>query len=83
MYTCYQMYARMRSGISAEFVEFPPSGAQDFVITSAPFYILRPETAESLFILGQLTGRTMSRKNGFEVNTYFCFHRIYVCDLAL
>ena len=54
MYTCYQMYHRMKSGISAEYVEFPEN--QDFISgRTAGFYILRPETAESLFILHKLT----------------------------
>lgn len=55
MYTCYEMYERQSTGISPEYVEFPPG--KDMVVGStAPFYILRPETAESLFILNQLTG---------------------------
>lgn len=68
MYTCYEMYERTRSGIAAEFVEFPASGgSQDFVVSSAPFYILRPETAESLFILGQLTGDPVYRDWAWEI----------------
>ena len=67
MYTCYQMYARMRSGISAEYVEFPATATNDFVVTSAPFYILRPETAESLFVLGQLTGDPIYRDWAWEI----------------
>lgn len=54
MYTCYQMYHRTASGISPEYVEFKKN--QDIVIgRTAPFYILRPETSESLFIMNQLT----------------------------
>jgi mannosyl-oligosaccharide alpha-1,2-mannosidase len=54
MYTCYQMYARMETGIAPEYVDFPGGG--DLKPASrAPFYILRPETAESLFVLHQIT----------------------------
>ena len=55
MYTCYQMYARMASGISAEYVEFR-DGLDFRPGSNVAFYILRPETAESLFVLHQLTG---------------------------
>ena len=65
MYTCYEMYHRMASGISAEFVDFPEG--QDFTVTSAPFYILRPETAESLFVLNQLTGDPIYREWAWEI----------------
>jgi len=66
MYTCYQMYHRMKTGISAEYVEFPPR--QDFVPgRSAQFYILRPETAESLFILNKLTGNPIYRDWAWEI----------------
>ena len=68
MYTCREMYHRMRSGISPEYVEFPPG--QDMVVGStAPFYILRPETAESLFILNQLTGDPIYREWAWEIFT--------------
>ena len=54
MYTCYQMYARTSTGIAPEYVDFP--GGSDLVPAGrAPFYILRPETAESLFVLHQIT----------------------------
>ena len=35
--------------------------------SSAPFYILRPETAESLFILNQLTGDPIYREWAWEI----------------
>jgi mannosyl-oligosaccharide alpha-1,2-mannosidase len=35
--------------------------------SSAPFYILRPETAESLFILNQLTGDPIYRDWSWEI----------------
>jgi flagellar motor protein MotB len=66
MYTCREMYHRMTTGISAEYVEFPPG--QDLVPgPQASFYILRPETAESLFILNQLTGDPIYRDWAWEI----------------
>jgi hypothetical protein len=44
----------MASGISAEYVEFQP-GIDFRPGNNVGFYILRPETAESLFVLNQLT----------------------------
>lgn len=65
-YTCYQMYARMETGIAAEFVQF--RDGEDFRIGSgAPHYLLRPETVESFFILNQLTGDPIFREWGWEV----------------
>jgi hypothetical protein len=60
------MYARMQTGIAPEFVTF--RSGTDFVAGSnAPFYILRPETVESLFILYQLTGDPVYREWGWEI----------------
>jgi Glycosyl hydrolase family 47 len=65
-YTCYQMYARMNTGISAEFVQF--SNGEDFQVgRGAPHYLLRPEAVESFFILSQLTGDPVYREWGWEV----------------
>ena len=65
-YTCYQMYARMNTGISAEFVQFVPD--KDFEIgRGAPHYLLRPEAVESFFVLNQLTGDPIYREWGWEV----------------
>ena len=65
-YTCWQMYARTATGLAAEFVEFP--GGRDLVPAErAPFYILRPEAAESLFILHQLTGNPIYREWGWRM----------------
>lgn len=65
-YTCYQMYARMHTGISPEFVQF--ESGRDFVVgRGAPHYLLRPEAVESMFILNQLTGDPVYREWGWEV----------------
>ncbi len=65
-YTCWQMYERHATGISPEFVVFP--GGQDLqASTSAPFYILRPEAAEALYVLHQLTGNPVYREWGWRM----------------
>ncbi|GKY90786.1 hypothetical protein MPSEU_000051400 [Mayamaea pseudoterrestris] len=65
-YTCYQMYARMNTGIAPEYVQFYEH--KDFQIgRGAPHYLLRPEAVESLFILNQLTGDPIYREWGWEM----------------
>ena len=64
-YTCYQMYARMNTGMSPEFVQFEKG--RDFVIgRGSPHYLLRPEAFESFFILNHLTGDPVYREWGWE-----------------
>jgi hypothetical protein len=65
-YTCYQMYARMETGISPEYIQF--KDGEDFVAADdAPHYLLRPEAVESMFILNQLTGDPIYREWGWEI----------------
>ena len=65
-YTCYQMYARMPTGISPEYVQF--YNGEDFDIgLGGPHYLLRPETVESFFVLYHLTGDPIYREWGWEV----------------
>ena len=65
-YSCYQMYARMNTGISPEYVEFV--AGQDFKVGPvAPHYLLRPEAVESFYILNFLTGDPIYREWGWEV----------------
>ena len=45
-YTCYQMYARTKTGISPEFMNFKGDQDDMQVPSSASFYILRPEAVE-------------------------------------
>ena len=66
MYTCREMYHQMPTGIAPEYVEFP-EGHDMVVGSTAPFYILRPETAESLFILNQLTGDPIYRDWAWDI----------------
>lgn len=67
-YTCYQMYARSKSGLSPEYVSFTDAKGGDFVKgRDAPYYILRPEAAETFFILYHLTKDPVYREWGWEV----------------
>ena len=54
----------MPTGISPEYVRFSD---HDLKAGSAPYYILRPETVESFFILNKLTGDPIYREWGWEV----------------
>lgn len=64
------MYARMKTGISAEYIQF--HAGEDFGIgRGAPHYLLRPEAFESFFILSFLTGDPVYREWGWE-----CFQAI-------
>ena len=67
MYTCWQMYARTPTGIAPEYVNF--FGRDFSVPPDVPYYILRPETVESMFILQQLTGDQMYRDWGHAIMT--------------
>jgi hypothetical protein len=65
-YTCYQMYARMPTGISPEYIQFQEG--KDFDVgRGAPHYLLRPEALESMFILYHLTGDPIYREWGWEM----------------
>ena len=67
-YTCHQMYDRQATGLSPEFVEF--KAGQDLVVPPrGPWYLLRPEAAESMFILHQLTGNPIYREWGWKMFT--------------
>ncbi|KAL9182005.1 hypothetical protein ACHAXT_012348 [Thalassiosira profunda] len=66
-YTCYQMYARTRSGIAPEYVDFKGKDNDMTVPSRAPFYILRPETVEALYYLSKLTGDPVYREMGWEI----------------
>ena len=65
-YTCYQMYQRMPTGIAPEYVTFA-QGRDLSPGPNAAFYILRPETVESLYYLNQLTGDPIYREWGWEI----------------
>jgi len=72
-YTCYQMYARMPLGIAPESVTFTEKTDKDF-IPHIKYYILRPETVESLYILHTLTGDPVYREWGWEIFQAIDYH---------
>merc|ERR1711924_296562 len=64
--TCYEMYARMKSGISAEEVSFNAGGSEDFH-ASNPVNIERPETVESMMYLWRYTHEPRWREMGWKI----------------
>eukprot|EP00752_Nemacystus_decipiens_P015936 g14242.t1 len=65
-YTCYQMYARQKTGLAPEMVNFEKG--RDMVVPPKTAYnILRPETAEALFVLHQITGDPIYREWSWEI----------------
>ena len=66
MFTCREMYHRTATGIAPEYVVFREG--QDMVpAPDAPYYLLRPEAAESLFVLGQLTQDPIYQEWSWEI----------------
>ncbi|CAM9163978.1 unnamed protein product, partial [Discosporangium mesarthrocarpum] len=65
-YTCYQMYRRQKTGLAPEMVNFE-NGKDMVVPPKAGYYILRPETAESLFILHQITKDPIFREWSWDI----------------
>jgi mannosyl-oligosaccharide alpha-1,2-mannosidase len=63
-HTCYQMYHRLPTHLAPETVRFVDG--QDMV-PQTNWYILRPETAEALFYLHQLTGHPIYREWAWEI----------------
>eukprot|EP00486_Rosalina_sp_Unknown_P013068 CAMPEP_0201584634 /NCGR_PEP_ID=MMETSP0190_2-20130828/113121_1 /ASSEMBLY_ACC=CAM_ASM_000263 /TAXON_ID=37353 /ORGANISM="Rosalina sp." /LENGTH=599 /DNA_ID=CAMNT_0048029001 /DNA_START=45 /DNA_END=1844 /DNA_ORIENTATION=+ len=61
--TCYQMFHRQKSGVSPEYVRFNDAGMQ----TGVDFYILRPETVESMMYLWRVTKDQKWRDKGWEI----------------
>ena len=60
-------YARGKYGLPSEYVRFD-SAKDDFTVAQdAPYYILRPETAETFFILHHLTKDNVYREWGWEI----------------
>ncbi|CAM9711535.1 unnamed protein product [Laminaria digitata] len=65
-YTCYQMYARQKTGLAPEMVLFEKG--KDMVVPQKTAYnILRPETAEALYVLHQITGDPIYREWSWEI----------------
>ncbi|CAN0170907.1 unnamed protein product, partial [Ascophyllum nodosum] len=72
-YTCYQMYKRQKTGLAPEFVNFQ-QGKDMVVDRKAAYNILRPETAEALFVLHELTGDPIYRQWSYEIFQAFEKH---------
>eukprot|EP01118_Nematostelium_gracile_P013748 TRINITY_DN5228_c0_g1_i1.p1 TRINITY_DN5228_c0_g1~~TRINITY_DN5228_c0_g1_i1.p1 ORF type:complete len:557 (+),score=113.11 TRINITY_DN5228_c0_g1_i1:81-1751(+) len=67
--TCHEMYNRTATGIAPELVRF--EGENDFLIPSnAKHYLLRPETAESFFVMYRLTKDPIYREWGWNIFTH-------------
>ena len=62
--TCYNMFHRQKSGLAPEYVEFP--GGVDF-INGNGYYLLRPETMETMFYLWRFTGDQQWRDWGWDI----------------
>lgn len=60
------MYYRTETGLSPEAVKFNGHGEMR-ASEKARFYLLRPETIESFFVLQQLTGDPIYREWGWEI----------------
>jgi len=62
-YTCHSMYSTMKSGLSPDSVKFD----KGHMILGDNFYLLRPETVETLYILYKVTKDDIYRKWGWEI----------------
>lgn len=60
-------YARGQYGLPGEYVKFLGTRDDFTVAQDAPYYILRPETAETFFILYHLTKDNVYREWGWEI----------------
>jgi len=63
--TCFQMYARTKSGLSPEFVHFV--AGRDMRVGSAKYNIGRPEAVESFFVMWYYTRDPKWREYGWKV----------------
>jgi len=75
--TCYQMYKRSPSGLSAEYYEFhlQAGAGQDMTIPKdAPHNLLRPEAAEAIYYMHYYTGDPKYRRMAYEMFAAFQKH---------
>jgi len=59
-YTCYQMYQNTETGAAPEAVSFNEKHHDLKAQNRSEYYLLRPETVESFYILNKLTGDPVS-----------------------
>jgi len=62
-FTCHSMYSTMLSGLSPDSVRFDKGR----MILGDNFYLLRPETVETFYVLYQVTKDDIYRKWGWEI----------------
>ena len=62
--TCYQMFIKQKSGVSPEFVRFNEGSG---MVNGQDYYILRPETVETLMYLYRITGNNKWKEKGWEI----------------
>ena len=67
MYTCFKMYDHTATGLSPETVIMGSSAEDMSADKRGPFYMLRPEVVESLYVLHQLTGHPIYREWGWKM----------------
>lgn len=70
LFTCMQMYLLQPTGLSPELVEFR-SGEEFSIPRGFAHNILRPEVAESLYVLHQITGHPIYRDWGYQIMINF------------
>jgi len=70
METCYQMYARMATGLSAEIAHFnmAKNGKEDILVKPLDAHnLLRPETVESLHVMYAVTKDKKYQEYGWKI----------------
>mmetsp|Transcript_29211 Transcript_29211/g.58298 ORF Transcript_29211/g.58298 Transcript_29211/m.58298 type:complete len:332 (-) Transcript_29211:122-1117(-) len=75
--TCYQMYKRSPSGLSAEYYEFHLQAVegQDMTIPKdAPHNLLRPEAVEAIYYMHYYTGDPKYRRMAYDMFAAFQKH---------
>ena len=72
-HTCYQMYARMQTGLAPELARFP-GGGKLAVDPRATHNLLRPEAIEAIFYLWRFTKDPMYREWGWRMFVAFEKH---------
>jgi len=68
--TCYQMYARQKTGLAPEFVTFRTGR----MLVGARHNLLRPEAVESIFLMWRFTKNPKYREWGWKIFTAFEKH---------
>ena len=61
--TCATMFHQQKSGLSPEFVRFGDGG----MMNGVDYYILRPETVETMYYMWRLTGEQKWRDHGWQI----------------